>query len=99
MALATGLVDVATLPLRLGVAFTRTTLQLGRLTAPDGPMLRPGGYGERLDVLRELASPDRPLGRILAEGGLLDRILGEDGPLMRMASGGGALDRLLAEDG
>ena len=38
-------------------------------------MLRPGGYAERLDVLRELTSRTRPLGRILAEGGLLDRIL------------------------
>ena len=31
MTVATALVSTATLPLRLGVAFTRTTLQLGRL--------------------------------------------------------------------
>ncbi len=99
MAIATRLVDVATLPLRLGVAFTRTTLQLGRLTAADGPILRPGGYGERLDVLRELTSPDRPLGQILADGGLLDRLLAADGALERLLGDGGALDRLVEEGG
>jgi hypothetical protein len=99
MTVATALVDAATLPLRLGVAFTRTTLQLGRLTAADGPMLRPGGYGERLDVLRELTSPDRPLGRLLAEGGLLDRLVAEDGALERLLGVDGALDQLVAEGG
>ena len=60
MPFAQSAVAVATLPLRMGVAFTRTTLELGRLSSPDGPILRPGGYGERFAVLRELTSPDRP---------------------------------------
>src|SRR5262245_28421426 len=99
MALARTLVDTATLPLRLGVAFTRTTLQLGRLTAPDGPVLRPGGYAERLDVLRELTSPDRPLGRLLTEGGPVDQLLAEDGVVVRLLSDDGALERLAGEGG
>jgi len=36
MALVTTVVDVATLPVRLGVAFSRTTLQLGRLAELAG---------------------------------------------------------------
>jgi hypothetical protein len=99
MPLARTIVAGATLPLRLGVAFTRTTLELGRLSAPDGPMLRPGGYGERLAVLRELTSPDRPFGKALAPGGAVDRLLAADGPFARLTAAGGALERLLAEEG
>ncbi len=65
MALVTTVVDVATLPVRLGLAFTRTTLQLGRLTAPDGPVLRPGGYADRLAALE----------RLFEEGGTLDQLV------------------------
>ena len=99
MSLAQTVFATATLPVRLGVAFTRTTLELGRLSAPDGPILRPGGYGERFAVLRELTSPDRPLGQALAKGGAVDRMLAVDGPLARLTQAGGAIERLLAEDG
>ena len=99
MSLAQTLIAGATLPVRLGVAFTRTTLELGRLSSPDGPILRPGGYGERFAVLRELTSPDRPLGKALAPGGAVDRLLAVDGPLARLTVAGGAVERLLAEDG
>ena len=47
------LVSVATLPLRVAAASTRTTLALGVLVAPEGPLRRPGGY-----------APDRPLGKL-----------------------------------
>ena len=99
MALTQTLIATATLPVRLGVAFTRTTLELGRLSSPDGPILRPGGYGERFAVLRELTSPDRPLGKALAKGGAVDRLLAVDGPLQRLVAEGGALDQLVAEEG
>jgi hypothetical protein len=99
MPFAQSAVAVATLPLRMGVAFTRTTLELGRLSSPDGPILRPGGYGERFAVLRELTSPSRPLGQALAKGGAVDRLLAVDGPLSRLTMAGGAIERLLAEDG
>lgn len=99
MPLAQTVFATATLPVRLGVAFTRTTLELGRLSSPDGPILRPGGYGERFALLRELTSPDRPLGQALAKGGAVDRLLAVDGPLARLMAGGGAIERLIAEDG
>jgi len=99
MALVDTVVAAVSLPARLAVAFTRTTLELGRLSSPEGPVLRPGGYGERLAVLRELMSPERPVGRALAEGGALDRLTSGDGPFARLTSAGGPLDRLFAEDG
>jgi hypothetical protein len=99
MPLVQTLIAGATLPARMGLAFTRTTLELGRLSSPDGPILRAGGYGERLDVLRDLTSPSRPLGKALAPGGAVDRLLAVDGPLARLTQAGGTIDRLLAEDG
>jgi hypothetical protein len=92
-------VSAATLPLRLSLAVTRTTLALGHLSDPEGPILRPGGYGERLDLLRDLFDPERPLGRLLEQDGVLDRLLANDGPIRRLAEQGGALERILAEDG
>lgn len=118
--------DAALLPARLSLAATRTTLQVGRLAAPEGPLRRPGGYAELLlrvigeggyveqlaDLLLdedgpmrlaalagELTASDRPLGRMLARGGVLDRLLADDGPVARLIAAGGALDRLLAEGG
>ena len=38
--------EAATLPWRLAVAATRATLALGHLSAPEGPIRRPGGYAE-----------------------------------------------------
>jgi hypothetical protein len=94
-----GITSAVTLSARRAIAFTRTTLELGRLSSADGPILRPGDYGERFAVLRELTSPDRPLGKALAKGGAVDRLLAFDGPLARLTTTGGAIERLLAEDG
>ena len=120
------LLDLVTLPVRLTVAATSTTLALGRLVAPDGPVRRENGYADRLMLLvgeggaverldRVLSDPRgpmhlvntitslldqrRPLGRALAPGGAVDRLLEKDGPLDRLLEDGGLLDRLLSEDG
>lgn len=107
------LAEAATLPVRLVVAFGRATLALGSLSAPDGPIRRPGGYREQLDhllredggplrlveVLTELTGSDRPLGQVLARGGVLDRLMAEDGPLVRLTAADGTVDRLLSKDG
>lgn len=50
-------------------------------------------------TINELTAPDRPLGRLLARDGTLDRLLDERGPLMRLLSSKGALDRLFARNG
>jgi len=101
-----GLSELVTLPVRLTVAATDTTLGLGQLMAPDGPIRRPGGYAERIVL-------------IIGEGGLIERLsavlsdpkgpmslvntlaaaTAEDRPLGRAMAPGGTLDRLLAEDG
>jgi len=120
------LLDLVTLPVRLTVAATSTTLALGRLVAPDGPVRRENGYGDRLMLLigeggaverlnRVLSDPrgpmhlvntitslldqQRPLGRALAPGGTLDRLLDDDGAVLRMLAEGGTLDRVLASGG
>ena len=52
---------LALLPVRVTVAATRATLGLGQLASPDGPILREGGYANRL-------------GALIGEGGLLDQV-------------------------
>jgi hypothetical protein len=120
------LLDLVTLPVRLTVAAANTTLALGQLVAPDGPVRRPDGYADRLMLLigeggaverldrvlsdprgpmhlvntvTAVLDPTRPLGRALAPGGTVDRLLAADGPLYRVLAPGGAVDRLLEEGG
>ncbi len=101
-----GLSDLVTLPVRLTVAATQTTLGLGQLMAPDGPIRRPGGYAERIvliigeDGLVErlsavLSDPRGPMSLV----NTLAAATAEDRPLGRAMAPGGTLDRLLAEDG
>lgn len=118
--------DAALLPFRLSAAATRATLGVGQLASPNGPLLRPGGYNERLRVvlaeggladrlgrilddergpialantIADLTAADRPLGKALARGGLLDRMADEKGPFFRLLTTGGPLDRQLGEGG
>jgi len=99
------LLDLVTLPVRLAVAGVDTTLALGRLVAPDGPVRRPEGYADRAMLL-------------IGEGGLVERLeaaltdpqgparvlhalaaaLEPGRPLDRALAPGGTLDRLLDED-
>jgi len=52
------LLDILTLPLRVGVAATHVTLTLGELVAADGPVRRDGGYADRLPRARRRAALD-----------------------------------------
>ncbi|WP_127782878.1 ABC transporter [Rhodococcus sp. X156] len=66
--------------------------QLARvLQDPQGPL-------SALTKLAEALEEDRPLGKAIAPGGPLERII-EEGVLERFASRGGPMDRLLAEGG
>lgn len=58
-----------------------------------------GGAMRLVATLTDLTSPDRPLGRLLARDGVLDRLMEDDGPLLRLLARDGALERLLADGG
>ena len=97
---------LALLPVRVTVAATRATLGLGQLASPDGPILREGGYANRL-------------GALIGEGGLLDQVskiladergpvslantladlTAEDRPIGKALARDGLLDRMADEDG
>lgn len=62
------------------------------LTDENGPM-------RLAATVNDLTAPDRPLGRMLMRGGVLDRLLAPNGPVDRLLANDGALDRLLAEGG
>ena len=67
--------------------------RLNKLLAdPKGPVAL-------VNNLAALTSDDRPLGKAIASGGALDRVLAEDGVVNRFTSNGGPVDRLLSEDG
>jgi hypothetical protein len=67
--------------------------QLARaLTDPEGPMRLVHTVAAALDE-------DRPLGRALAPGGTVDRLLASDGPVFRLLREGGTLDQLVVDDG
>lgn len=67
--------------------------QLNKLLAdPNGPVAL-------LQRLAAVTADDRPLGKALAQGGALDRILADDGVAHRLTEPGSALDRFLGEGG
>lgn len=106
MPLPVPVVQWMTLPVRLTVAAAETTLALGQLVAPEGPVRRPGGYAERVMLL-------------IGEGGLVERLsttlsdpqgpmrlvnvivdaLDPERPLGRAIAPGGPVDRLLDPEG
>ncbi|MBM7510142.1 hypothetical protein JOE61_003956 [Nocardioides salarius] len=98
--------EAALLPWRVSVAATRTTLALGVLASPDGPLRRPGGYADLLlrvigergyaqqltDLLTDEHGPMRLAGAV-------NELMAPDRPLGRMLARDGVVDRLLVEGG
>ena len=100
------LVGLATLPLRVTISATRTTLALGQLASPDGPILREGGYGSRIAVLIGEDGLLEQLARLLADergvialGNLVAEITAEDRPIGKALARDGLVDRMASEDG
>lgn len=100
------LLDLVALPVKLAVAATNTTLALGTLVAPDGPVRREDGYADRLMVMigegglvdrlnRVLSDPHGPMSLVNTVTALLD----QQRPLGRALAAGGTVDRMLADDG
>jgi len=86
------LVSLATFPARVAIAFGEASLGVARLVAPDGPV-------RLLYQAAAVTSEDRPLGKAMAEGGVVDRVLDENGVVSRLTEVGGPLDRLIEEGG
>lgn len=94
------------LPARLTVAAAETTLALGQLVSPEGPVRRPGGYAERVMLLigegglverlaAALADPNGPMRLVNTVVDALD----PDRPLGRAIAPNGPVDRLLDPEG
>jgi hypothetical protein len=62
------------------------------LADPQGPM-------RLVNVIVDALDPERPLGRAIAPGGPVDRLLDPEGPLFRLLEEGGTVDRLVEVDG
>jgi hypothetical protein len=100
------LADLVLLPARVTVAAIDTTLALGSLVGPRGPIRREDGYADRVMLLigrgglvdrldKALSDPQGTLSALASVG----RVLDADRPLGRALAPGGALDRLFADDG
>ncbi|MEO8966896.1 MAG: hypothetical protein ABI427_04960 [Solirubrobacteraceae bacterium] len=90
-----GLFAIATLPARAAVAGAEPVIATGRLVARDGPVRCAGGY-EQLGVL---TAEDRPLGRALGPGGIVDRLLRQGGLRDHVLTTVGTVERLVHPDG
>lgn len=88
MSLVTTLVAAATYPARLAMAVSRLLLQLGHLSSPEGPILRRGGYAERLAALPDL------LDRMVEDDGYVEKLLGPGGTLDQLVSLGTTLEEI-----
>ena len=100
------LLDLVTLPVRLTVAAVDTTLALGQLVDPEGPVRRQDGYADRLMLVigrgglvdrltARLSDPHGPMHLVNTVTALLD----ERRPVGRALAPGGTVDRMLAADG
>lgn len=94
------------LPSRLATAAVATTLALGELVAPEGPVRRRGGYAERVMLLigedglverlnRSVSDPQGPMRLVNVIVDALD----PERPLGRAIAPGGPVDRLLDPQG
>ena len=84
--------EAALFPARVAVAFGQASIGVAQLVAPDGP-------ARLLYLLSSITAPDRPIGKAVQPGGIVDRILDDNGVLARLSEPGGVLDRLIAEGG
>lgn len=100
------LLDLVTLPARLTVAAAQTTLALGELVHPEGPVRREDGYADRIMlVIGPGGWVERLAAALTDPAGVMNLVntvaaaLDADRPLGRALAPGGTVDRLLATDG
>jgi hypothetical protein len=88
--------ELMALPVRLSATAVEVSLAASRFVASDGPLRRPGGYAERLE---DLLADDGMIVRLLEPGGTLERLLEPGGTLERILEPGGVLDRFTEPGG
>jgi len=88
--------ELMALPVRLTATTVEVSLAASRFVASDGPLRRPGGYAERLE---DLLAEDGVVARLLEPGGTVERLLEPGGTLERLLEPGGALDKILEPGG
>lgn len=120
------IVDVALLPVRLGIIGARITVEASQWVRPDGPIRRKNGVLDAMSVilgkdgivdqslnllaspvgpvavaraLTEVTSPDRPLGKALAQGGMLDALFAQGGLVDKAFAPDGFVERLISDNG
>src|SRR3954452_12576515 len=106
MNLGKTLADLATAPVRVGLAVADAGLDIAQSALGRGRwgsgsvahMLRVGGAVERPNRLARLVDEDQPLGRALTPGGPIDRLLQPGGLVDKLTMPGGVLDRLTQEN-
>src|SRR4051794_8853315 len=97
--------SIALLPARAAMASAEVAVAAVGFVSASGPLRRPGGYGERLEVLLAEDGAIEQLGRLGDRDGPLARLeqlallTSDDRPLGRALAPGGPLDRVLAEGG
>jgi hypothetical protein len=97
--------ELVTLPIRLAVGLTRTTLALGHLASSDGPIFRDGGADRIAHVFSRGGLIDQASVLLLNERGVVALsntvadLTAPDRPLGQALQPGGVIDRLAAEDG
>ncbi|MBN4927984.1 hypothetical protein IEU95_14150 [Hoyosella rhizosphaerae] len=120
------IVDVALLPIRVGIIGARVTVMASQWARPDGPIRRDNGLLDMADVMvgkhgvaeqvmtllsnpygpvallraiTSATSPERPLGRALQPGGMVDNAFDDNGLVDKVFQSGGIVERVLTENG
>jgi hypothetical protein len=86
------LTEMLTFPMRVAYAFGEASIGVARLVSPGGPM-------RLVDQIAAMTAEERPLGKAIAPGGVVDRVLDDQGVVARLTEIGGTLDRMIEPGG
>jgi len=86
------LIEMVTFPVRVANAFGEASIGVARLVSPGGPV-------RLVEQIAAMTAEDRPVGKAIAPGGVVDRVLDDQGVLARLTEVGGLLDRMIEPGG
>ncbi len=84
--------EMVIFPVRVAVAFGEASIGVARLVSPGGPV-------RLVEQVAAMTAEDRPLGKAIAPGGVVDRVLDDQGVVARLTEVGGTLDRMIESGG